>query len=122
MNRVGTDATRLTDASPESRGILHSLMPDPVKLLSMLRRATDLFRSTPGRRGGVVTLETAVDVLVVGDLHGNLPFFRKVLEAAALAKNPQRHLVLQELIHGLELLSRRRGRQVAPARRPGLPP
>ena len=75
-------------------------MPDPVKLLSMLRRATDLFRSTPGRRGGVITVESALDVLVVGDLHGNLPFFRKVLEESALAKNPQRHLVLQELIHG----------------------
>jgi hypothetical protein len=77
-------------------------MPDPEKILSTVRRATTLFRNTPGRSGGVVTLPfDAVDeVLVVGDLHGNLPAFRKVLEVAALAKHPRRHLVLQELVHG----------------------
>ncbi|MHC5537941.1 metallophosphoesterase, partial [Singulisphaera rosea] len=75
-------------------------MPDPEKLLTTIRRATDLFRTTPGRRGGVVTLEDAADVLVVGDLHGNIPAFRKILEEAALNLNPKRHLVLQELIHG----------------------
>jgi len=76
-------------------------MPDPKKILSILQRATDLFRSTPGRRGGVITLgEDAEEVMVVGDLHGNLPVFRQVLLRADLAKNPGRHLVLQELIHG----------------------
>ena len=38
--------------------------------------------------------------MVVGDLHGNLPAFKKVLLAAALDRHPGRHLVLQELIHG----------------------
>jgi hypothetical protein len=75
-------------------------MPDPRKLLSIIRRATELFRSTPGRNGGVITLDSAAEVLVVGDLHGNTPAFRKVLEVAALSRNPARHLVLQELIHG----------------------
>jgi hypothetical protein len=77
-------------------------MPDPEKVLATVRRATALFRATPGRSGGVISLdpETAADVMVVGDLHGNIPAFRKVLEVAALAQNPRRHLVLQELIHG----------------------
>jgi hypothetical protein len=75
-------------------------MPDPAKLLPILERATGRFRSTPGRRGGVVTVENAEDVMVVGDLHGNTPAFRQVLEVAALARHPGRHLVLQELIHG----------------------
>jgi hypothetical protein len=75
-------------------------MPDPEKLLPLIRRATALFRSTPGRQGGVITLDTADDVMVVGDLHGNTPAFRKVLDVAALASHPTRHLVLQELIHG----------------------
>jgi hypothetical protein len=50
----------------------------------------------------VVTLDgaSAGDVMVVGDLHGNVPAFRRLLEVAALAKNPGRHLVLQELVHG----------------------
>ena len=75
-------------------------MPDPEKLLSIIKRATGLFRSTPGRRGSVIALETAEEVMVVGDLHGNTLAFRSVLEIAALARNPGRHLVLQELVHG----------------------
>jgi hypothetical protein len=75
-------------------------MPDPVKVLATVRRAATLFRATPGRHGGIVTLEDAEDVIVVGDLHGNTSGFRNVLEIAALARNPRRHLVLQELIHG----------------------
>ncbi len=77
-------------------------MPDPEKVLTTVRRAASLFRATPGRSGGVVTIEpgVATDVMVVGDLHGNIPAFRRVLETAALGKNDRRHLVLQELIHG----------------------
>ncbi len=75
-------------------------MPDPRKVLTTIRRATELFRATPGRVGGVVNLDDARDVMVVGDLHGNLAAFRRTLESAALDANPERHLVLQELIHG----------------------
>ncbi|WP_422931001.1 metallophosphoesterase family protein [Singulisphaera sp. PoT] len=75
-------------------------MPDPEKLLTTIRRARDFFRSTPGRRGGVVTLPASAEVVVVGDLHGNIPAFRRILEFANLGKNTNRHLVLQELIHG----------------------
>jgi hypothetical protein len=75
-------------------------MPDPDKLLPIIRRAIDLSRATPGRVGGVVTLRDVTDVMVVGDLHGNTPAFKAVLDAAALSSNPGRHLVLQELIHG----------------------
>src|SRR3954447_5874169 len=76
-------------------------MPDPQKILSTIKRATELFRNTPGRQGGLVTLGDSVeDVLVVGDLHGNIPAFRQVLNAADLANHPARHLVLQELVHG----------------------
>jgi hypothetical protein len=60
-----------------------------------------LFRATPGRRGSLVTLDESVeDVMVVGDLHGNIPAFRQVLISADLANHPKRHLVLQELVHG----------------------
>jgi hypothetical protein len=75
-------------------------MPDPEKLLGVIHRATDLFRATPGRRGGVIALESAEEVMVVGDLHGNTPAFRSVLQIAALGRHPSRHLVLQELVHG----------------------
>ena len=75
-------------------------MPDPIKVLATVRRATDLFRRTPGRSGGLIRLDAAAEVMIVGDLHGNIPAFIKVLDAAALASHPARHLVLQELVHG----------------------
>jgi hypothetical protein len=75
-------------------------MLDPQKVLNTLKRATDLFRSTPGRHGSIVSMASADDVLVVGDLHGNVPTFRQVLHVAGLAAHPQRHLILQELVHG----------------------
>ncbi len=75
-------------------------MPDPDRLLTTLRRAIDAFRATPGRRGRLVALAGAADVLAAGDLHGNLENFRRILLKADLAHNPRRHLVLQEVIHG----------------------
>jgi hypothetical protein len=75
-------------------------MPDPQRLLKTLRQAETAFRQTPGRQGRVVTLTDAKDVLVVGDLHGNLGNFQSSLKLADLATNLQRHLVLQEVIHG----------------------
>jgi Calcineurin-like phosphoesterase len=80
-------------------------MPDPDKIIATVHRAAELFRSTPGRAGGVVALAPGIadDVLVVGDLHGNVPAFRLLLETADLSHTPKRHLVLQELIHGPRL-------------------
>lgn len=75
-------------------------MPDPQRLLRTLRQARQAFRDTPGRRGKVVVLSDAAEVLVAGDLHGNVENFRGLLQQAELGKNPHRHLVLQELIHG----------------------
>jgi hypothetical protein len=74
-------------------------MPDPDRLLNTLARAAQAFRAAPGRRGRVVALEGADEVLVGGDLHGHVGNFRKLLTAADLARRPRRHLVLQELIH-----------------------
>jgi hypothetical protein len=75
-------------------------MPDPDRLLTTLRRAVQAFRETPGRRGRVVDLVGAGEVLVAGDLHGNLENFRLLLERADLRGHAGRHFVLQELIHG----------------------
>ena len=75
-------------------------MPDPLRVIKTLQQATRCFKETPGRKGRLVNLQDAAEVMVVGDLHGHVENFRRVLEQAQLAKNPGRHLVLQELIHG----------------------
>jgi hypothetical protein len=76
------------------------LMPNPDRLLATLRQAVGAFRATPGRKGRLVNLPVATEVLVGGDLHGNVENFRLLLKVADLANHPTRHLVLQELIHG----------------------
>ena len=76
-------------------------MPDPQRLINTVKRAAQLCRATPGRRGMVVQLDGAADdVLVAGDLHGNLAHFQVLLDRARLDRNPRRHLVLQEIVHG----------------------
>jgi len=74
-------------------------MPDAQEILATIRKATELMRSTPGRSGSVVAFDDADEVMVVGDLHGNLPAFSQALAIAALDWYPRRHLVLQELVH-----------------------
>ncbi len=76
-------------------------MPSPDRMLNLVRRAIDFVSSTPGRTGKVVRVPaTCTDVIVAGDMHGHVPNFQAVLKTADLAANPNRHLVLQELIHG----------------------
>jgi hypothetical protein len=75
-------------------------MPDPERLLSTLHRAAQCFRDTPGRRGRLVCLDGAAEVLVAGDLHGNLESFRRLLNVADLSRHPGRHFVVQEVVHG----------------------
>ena len=84
-------------------------MPDPRKVLTTIRRATDLIRSTPGRQGGVISLGNVTEVMVVGDLHGNLATFKEVLAQSALDRHAGRHLVFQELIHGTSMYPDDRG-------------
>ena len=73
-------------------------MSDPQKVIATVRKAAELMRRTPGRVGLVVRA-FAEDVLVAGDLHGNLRAFKWILAESALDKHPGRHLVLQELVH-----------------------
>jgi hypothetical protein len=45
-------------------------------------------------------VDPAEDVLVVGDLHGHVENFRQAMQRADLGRHPNRHLVLQEVVHG----------------------
>lgn len=74
---------------------------DPDQILRAIRQAAIFCRATSGRQGMVVHLpEGAADVVVAGDLHGNLANLRAILELTDLDTNSSRHLVLQEFVHG----------------------
>jgi hypothetical protein len=75
-------------------------MPDPTRLLKTIRQAIRAFQNTPGRKGHLIFLDGSAEVMVAGDLHGNLENFRRLLERANFLAHPHRHLVFQELLHG----------------------
>lgn len=55
------------------------------------------------RHGYEVVLPDAGDLVVVGDIHGHMDNYRKAIAIADLDHHPARHLLLQEVIHQLEL-------------------
>lgn len=78
-------------------------MPDPRRILTTVKKAAELFARSPGRSGLIVDLPSApicTEVLVVGDLHGNLTNFRAALSEASLSEHKGRHIVFQEVVHG----------------------
>lgn len=76
-------------------------MPNPIKLIATIKQAAEHLRQQQGRVGKFVELTDCDEVLIVGDLHGHLVNFKKILQLAKLGEYPRRHIVLQELVHGL---------------------
>jgi Calcineurin-like phosphoesterase len=73
---------------------------DPEDVLEVLRAATEENQLSPFRQHQVVHLPAEGELWMTGDLHDHRSNFNKLISHADLAKNPQRHLILHELIHG----------------------
>lgn len=73
---------------------------DADRTVAMFREAVAAALADRYRRGCVVYLPPQGEVVVAGDLHGNRVNFIRVLKAADLEHHPQRHLVVQEAVHG----------------------
>ena len=73
---------------------------DADRTIAMLRRAVAASLADRYRKGCVAYLPSAGDLLVAGDLHGNRINFVRLLKIADLKHHPERHLVLQEAVHG----------------------
>lgn len=52
------------------------------------------------RTGQIIELPPDHEVWMTGDLHDHRTNFKKLVTSAKLDQNPQRHLILHELIHG----------------------
>jgi Calcineurin-like phosphoesterase len=68
--------------------------------ISAFERATQANREDRCRTGNLIRLKGPGEVIMTGDLHGNNRNFDKLVRFASLADNPQRHLILHELLHG----------------------
>ncbi|HVT88024.1 MAG TPA: metallophosphoesterase [Tepidisphaeraceae bacterium] len=73
---------------------------DANQVLEVFAAAGDENKLSTLRKGQVVTLPAEGEVWMTGDIHDHRNNFRKLIEAADLPNNPQRHVVLHELIHG----------------------
>ncbi|HUO09433.1 MAG TPA: metallophosphoesterase [Phycisphaerae bacterium] len=70
------------------------------KAISALDAVAELNRNDPLRNGQMLCFPGSGDLFVAGDLHNHARNFERFRTVAALDKNPDRHVILQELIHG----------------------
>jgi hypothetical protein len=70
------------------------------QVVETLGAAADENKLSSLRREQVVHLPAEGELWMTGDIHDHRRNFEKLLRAADLGNNPQRHLVLHELIHG----------------------
>ncbi len=68
-----------------------------------MKRAARANMDDQHRQGNIIELPLKGELMVAGDLHGNKRNYDRLLELADLQNNPRRHLILQEVVHSLEL-------------------
>jgi hypothetical protein len=96
-----------------ARGVARyaAVMPTPLDLrdadqvVELFGTAAETMRVSPHRRHAVDHLPSRGAILVTGDLHDNPVHLAKVVQLARLDAGEDRHLAVQELIHGENLIN-----------------
>lgn len=73
--------------------------PDAGSAAGWLHEAAQLNRDDPNREGSLLKFGRAGQLVMTGDLHGNLRNFDKLERFCALDRSPGRSVILHELIH-----------------------
>ncbi len=68
--------------------------------IDLLQTGIEANQKDSFRRYNLIIGPDKGDMVIAGDIHGHRRNFERVVAYAALDKNPDRHLVLQEIIHG----------------------
>jgi len=103
LNSIVGDTTRMPEPAPH----LGIDLQDPEVIIDLFKQATALNLNHPYRSGCMVDLPADGTLFMTGDLHDHGLNYQRILKAAALERNPKRHLVLHELIHGLPRINNR---------------
>jgi predicted phosphodiesterase len=72
----------------------------PQTIIDLLNKGIETLNADKFRRGNVIHLPAEGSLIVTGDIHGHLRNFERIVAFADLPNNPQRHILLQEIIHG----------------------
>jgi len=70
------------------------------RVVQTLLQAAEANRRDPLRNANMLCFPGAGQLYIAGDLHNHHRNYEKFLRAADLERHPQRHILLQELIHG----------------------
>lgn len=72
----------------------------PQTIIDLLNKAAKANEADPFRRGNLIHLPAAGTLIATGDIHGHRRNFERIVSFADLPNNPDRHVVLHEIIHG----------------------
>ncbi len=72
----------------------------PQTTIDLLNKGITANQTDRFRRGNIVRLPGEGSVVIGGDIHGHRRNFERLVAYADLAGHPDRHIVLQEIIHG----------------------
>jgi len=72
----------------------------PQTVIDLLNKGSETSPAESFRQGNVVCLPAEGSVIITGDIHGHRRNFERILDFADLPNNPDRHIILQEIIHG----------------------
>jgi len=72
----------------------------PKAIIDLLKKAGQACNEDKYRRGNLIHLPAEGNLIMTGDIHGHCRNFERIVTFADLANNPDRHVVLQEIIHG----------------------
>ena len=73
-------------------------MPD--KIIQLLNKGVEANNADKFRRGNLICLPPHGSVVITGDIHGHCLNFKRIVTFADLEHKHDRHVILQEIIHG----------------------
>ncbi len=72
----------------------------PQTIIDLLNNGIEANGTDSFRRGNLIHLPADGSLIVSGDIHGHRRNFERIVTFADLAHKPDRHVILQEIIHG----------------------
>lgn len=72
----------------------------PQTIIDLLHKAAEANHADSFRQGNLIGLPANGSLIISGDIHGHRRNFERIVTFADLPNNPNRHVVLQEIIHG----------------------
>jgi hypothetical protein len=72
----------------------------PQTIIDLLNKGIEAGNADKFRQGNLIHLPAEGGLIITGDIHGHRRNFERIVSFADLPNNPDRHIVLQEIIHG----------------------